>query len=247
MKPRSINIMNLRRHTLLDICDSGREAMLVELAGSGPDSAILRENYARVLLPAKAGGRVPGVVRREEGMLRPGWIPVGFSTPVPGKSGRLRVAAFARQEDIRRSITPYEILRLSSAPPRNSCTTALAVVSEQAKAFGLELGVWGSAALELYTGLPCTHQDSDLDLLVAVAPRDALSRFLLKLESMEEHFKLRIDVELDLPNGYGVHLKELFGKGRTVLGKSLTDVALLPREKILSELPQELTARSRLA
>jgi hypothetical protein len=49
---------------------------------------------------------------------------------------------------------------------------------------------------------------------------------------------LRIDVEIDLPNGYGVNLKELFGQGRTVLGKSLADVAMLSREQILAELPQ---------
>ena len=36
----------------------------------------------------------------------------------------------------------------------------------------------------------------------------------------------------------GVNLKELFGQGRTVLGKSLADVAMLSREQILAELPQ---------
>jgi phosphoribosyl-dephospho-CoA transferase len=75
-------------------------------------------------------------------------------------------------------------------------------------------------------------------LLVAVAPREQLYRFLLKVESLEEHLGLRIDVELDFPDGYGVNLKELFGQGRTVLGKSLVDVAMLPREQILFGLPQ---------
>jgi hypothetical protein len=52
--------------------------------------------------------------------------------------------------------------------------------------------------------------------------------------AIETHFDLRIDVELDLPNGYGVHLKELFGVGHTVIGKSLADVALFPREELLA-------------
>jgi phosphoribosyl-dephospho-CoA transferase len=231
--------MNLKRHTLLDITDSGRDAILADLAGSSPDGPLLRERYAPVLLPEMAGARVPGVVRREEGPLRPGWIPVGFSAPVPGRDGRLRVAAFVRREDIARRTSPYELLSWPGPPPRNPCTGALAAARREARALGLSLGVWGSAASELYTGLPCTHQDSDLDLLVAPAPREALFEFLRKIADIERDFALRIDIELDLPNGYGVHLKELFGQGQTVLGKSLADVALFPRERLWTELPQE--------
>jgi phosphoribosyl-dephospho-CoA transferase len=230
--------MDLKRHTMLDITDRGREYILAELSGDGPDSGLLMDKYAQILLPEKSGCRVPGIVRREEGTLRSGSIPIGFSSLMTGNEGRLRVAAFVRQEDVSRSTSPYELLSLMSAPPRNACNTALALVRNQARESGLVLGVWGSAALELYTGLPCTHQDSDLDLLVAVAPREALAHFLLKIESIEAHLDLRIDVELDLANGYGVHLKELFGSGRTVLGKSLIDVAMFPCEQIFAELPQ---------
>ncbi len=230
--------MGLKRHTLLDITDSGREDVLVELAGNGPDSDLLRDKYAQILLSENVGARVPGVARREEGTLRPGFIPVGFSSPMAGHEGRLRVAAFVRQKDVSRSTSPYELLSLMSAPPRNACNTALALARNQAQEMGLALGVWGSAALELYTELPCTHQDSDLDLLVAVAPRETLACFLLKIESIEAHLDLRIDIELDLASGYGVHLKELFGQGRTILGKSLIDVAMFSREQIFSELPQ---------
>jgi phosphoribosyl-dephospho-CoA transferase len=231
--------MDLKRHTLLDITDQGREFILAELAGSGSESIRLREKYAQILLPQAAGARVPGIARREEGNPRSGLIPVGFSAPLSGIDGRLRVAAFVRQEDVSRSTTPYELLMLITAPPRNACNKALALVREQAKMLGLVIGVWGSAALELYTGLPCTHDESDLDLLVAAAPREVLSCFLQKIVSIETHLDLRIDVELDLANGYGVHLKELFGRSHTVLGKSLNDVALLPREQVLTELPQE--------
>ncbi len=239
MAQYSINNMSLKRHTLLDISDRGREAMLVELAGSGPASARLREKYAQVLLPAQAGTRVPGIVRREEGALRPGSLPVGFSAPVAVPAGRMRVTAFTRLADIVRATSPYELLALPSSQPRNSCTSALAAAKRLAEAAGLCLGVWGSVAAELYTGLPCTHDDSDLDLLVKVAPRDVLAEFLKMIVAIESDFGLRIDVELDLSSGYGVQLKELFGQGRTVLGKGLSDVVLLPREQLLAELPQE--------
>jgi hypothetical protein len=84
---------------------------------------------------------------------------------------------------------------------------------------------------------------------VSVASREALAHFLLKIESIEVHLDLRIDVELDLASGYGVHLKELFGQNHTVLGKSLIAVAMFPREQIFAELPQEepVQIRSRVA
>lgn len=235
--------MELKRHSLIDITDPGREVILAGLAGDGPDSFKLREDYAQVLLPEMAGARIPGVARREEGALRPGCIPVGFSAPVRGDEGRLRLSAFVRNEDVARITSPYKLQALTTVPPRNACISALAVVSNQAQTLALDIGVWGSVALELYTGLPCTDQDSDLDLLVAAAPREALYQLLCKIEPIEKSFDLRIDIELDLANGYGVQLKELFGRGAKVLGKSLTDVALFPREQILMELPQEKTVQ----
>jgi phosphoribosyl-dephospho-CoA transferase len=93
--------------------------------------------------------------------------------------------------------------------------------------------------MELYTGLPCTYDGSDLDLIVAAVSQERLSRFMVEVNAMEEHFALRIDVEVDLPNGYGVQLKELLGQGRRILGKSITGVALLHRVRMLAELPQE--------
>lgn len=231
-------IMNWKRHTLIDVSDAGRKAILAELAGSGAHSAMIRKKFGRVLLPERAGVRVPGIVRREDGAPRFGFVPVGFSEPVSNGEGRLRIAAFARLEDVVGVTTPYEILSLP-IPRRTASTEALAAAKAHAEEAGLVLGVWGSAAMELYTGLPCTGRDSDLDLMVAAAPEEKLSRWMIEMEAMEERFGLRIDVELDLPNGYGVQLKELLDHGRTVLGKNMTGVALLPRAQILAELSHD--------
>ena len=227
--------MNWKRHTLIDVSDAGREAILAELAGSGTDSAILREKLGRVLLPERAGARVPGIIRREDGPSRLGCVPVGFSEPVSDGERRLRIAAFARLEDVVRVTSPYEIMSLP-LPRRTACTEALVAAKARARSLGLVLGVWGSVAMELYTGLPCTHERSDLDLIVAAVSRERLSCFMVEVKAMEERFALCIDVEVDLPNGYGVQLKELLGQGHTVLGKSITGVALFPRLEILAEL-----------
>ena len=45
-----------------------------------------------------------------------------------------------------------------------------------------------------------------------------------------------MDFELDLPNGYGVKLAEVFMETQTVLGKSLDDINLLSRKDIMEYL-----------
>ena len=92
--------MNFKRHTLIDVSDAGRECILAELAGSGAISLILRERFGRILLPELAGVRVPGIVRREEGSPRAGYVPVGFCEPISPGESRLRIAAFARLADV---------------------------------------------------------------------------------------------------------------------------------------------------
>jgi phosphoribosyl-dephospho-CoA transferase len=236
-------LMNLKRHTLIDVSDAGRECILAELAGSGTTRAILREKFGRILLPELAGIRVPGIVRREEVSPRSGCVPVGFCEPISRGEGRLRLAAFARLEDVVRVISPYELVLLPICR-RTASTAALIAAKTCAKALDLVLGVWGSAAMELYTGLPCTHEGSDLDLLLAAASLKKLSRFMDEIIFLEERFALRIDVELELPNGYGVHLQELLGQGHTVIGKSITGVALFSREQMLAELPYDSSAAS---
>jgi phosphoribosyl-dephospho-CoA transferase len=228
--------LSLKRHTLVDISDAGREAILAEVAARGPISAAMRERLKAVLLPDGSGVRVPGTVRREDGSIPPGCVPVGFSDLFPNGGERLRVAAFACIEDILSVTSPYDAAALP-VPARSSVMRALAAAKERAASLALPLGVWGSAAIELYTGLPCTREGSDLDLLVGPAPLEVLSAFMGAMRGLEDAFHLRIDVEVDLPSGYGVQLRELLGGGRTLLGKGLTDAALFPRAEVLAGLP----------
>jgi phosphoribosyl-dephospho-CoA transferase len=217
--------MDWKRHTMLDISDAGRDAILAELAGDDP---LLREKLGDLLLPERSGVRIPGIVRREESAPRPGCVAVGFCGSAAVDFVRMRVAAFVNPDDVVRITTPYELLSLPIAH-RTLSTRALAAASAQAGALGMNLGVWGSAALEIYTGLPYTHNDSDLDLLVAATSRESLCRFLEEIKVLEERFGLRIDAEVDLPGGFGVH--------RKIIGKSLDGVEMLSREQILADLP----------
>ena len=51
--------------------------------------------------------------------------------------------------------------------------------------------------------------------------------------------EINMDFELDLPNGYGVKLAEMFMETQTVLGKSLEDVSLLNRKDVMQYLKSE--------
>jgi phosphoribosyl-dephospho-CoA transferase len=229
---------SFKRHDLLDVSDAGRSRILDDLTALHRLSDKQRALFACVLLQQETGTRVPGVVRREDGPAHPGLIPVGFSSPTKKCGKRLRVAAFVRPEEIVRVTSPYDVLSLRGATlPHNACTEALAAAKDRAQSMGLLLGVWGSAALEIQMGQRCTDDDSDLDLLLAETSIDKLLAFLGEVSAMEDEHKVRIDVELDLTNGYGVHLKELFGKGRSVLGKGKDDVVMLSREQVLAGLP----------
>ena len=119
-----MHLTGLKRHTMVDVSDEGREFILTELAGGGNDSTVLRDKFGRILLPEKAGVRVPGIVRREEVSPRAGCVPVGFCEPVSRGEARLRIAAFARTEDVIRVVTPYELIS-TDIPMRTASMTAL--------------------------------------------------------------------------------------------------------------------------
>lgn len=219
-----------KRHTLLVLTGQGRERAYASLDKQTLESAPKAE-IRRLVRDGYGDVKIPGIVRREESLeYLPEMVPVGFVAPVLNNGARIRVPAFVREQDVVRAITPYDALS-QGFDLRNACLAALAEAMETARESGVVLGVWGSASMELCTGLTYTHDGSDLDLLVKSAPEHRLRDFLSNLTRLEGKHGVRIDVELDLPNGYGVQLKEMAANVRSVLGKSATAVSLLPRDQ----------------
>ena len=97
------------------------------------------------------------MVRRADDGARPGWIPVGFSDPSPAEEGRLRIRAFARQSDVVKVTSPYEAVFLPVPRPTPGAGSLEAAVA-LGRSLGISVGVWGSVALELYTGYPALEQ-----------------------------------------------------------------------------------------
>lgn len=233
------------RHTLLDINGAGRLRIFNEAVakGYGPDvcSAILLPETQKTRNDSMAGDKkffaVPGIVRREDTAPRPGEIAVGFTSETSGAMGRLRLAGFVLPGEVLRTRTPVDVLQAALGSASFSRTPALQAL-EAIVSCGLHetrVGVWGSAGLELATGRKYTHNMSDLD--VQLQPQTDLSRELLeewhaRILIVERRFEIRIDAEIQLENGYGISLKECCKNTKTVLGKGLLDVRLLPMDVV---------------
>lgn len=224
------------RHTLVFPTEEGRRRILEEWPGSlgWPQK---REIVESVLF-ASQGRPMPGIARREEMAPREGMLPVGFCSPRSGPEGRSRIAAFVRTDEIEALLSPFDILQKEKFSATTPALKALEEMARAAAEKGVALGVWGSAALELTTGMAFTHAMSDLDILLRPAAPAALKDFLAALSEAEKRHGIRIDAELALANGFGVSLKELFETpaSKTVLGKSMQSVELLDKAEIIAAL-----------
>lgn len=187
---------------------------------------------ARHLIADRHGGvSIPAIIRRGE-FQDAGGIAVGFASPYLVDDRRVRVATAVPEREIARVTSPYQIPTMDYEQ-RTGCLRALAEISGET---ALKLGIWGSAGLEIYTGLPYTHGKSDLDLLVEAAPMSELRRFWEQATVIGRRYGCRVDIEVDLPSGYGVKALELLQDSEYVLGKSLSEVKLIDRTTVLTML-----------
>lgn len=219
----------LKRHNLVFVSEQGKEKIWRELAAkyTGLPGQLVEE----VL---KGEVDIPGFVRRSEKKSEA--VALGFVHYKRIDGNRIRIGAFTADEDIVTIMTPYEVMQRKAfaTEARTPCLEAVAKLFALAEIFDLQVGILGSAALELVTGLPYTDTYSDIDLLVKPAPYNRLLQFYRAAQA--SFGDINMDFELDLPNGYGVKLAEIFMETQTVLGKSLDDVNLLSRKDIMEYL-----------
>jgi phosphoribosyl-dephospho-CoA transferase len=230
--------MQLHRHDLLEISKQGRQWALDHL-GSTTCFQVNRTEAARLIAPEFRAVKAPGIVRREEGEGLPGAIPVGFSSPFRIDGRRFRLPAFVKADEILKITTPYQVLE-SDIPDRIECLKALREIKNEALKADVSLGVYGSAALEIYTGLPYTHDDSDLDLVIKAVDQQRLTAFTERAQAIGRRFNCRLDIELDLPSGHGVKMAEVLSGSDLVLGKSVGGVDLLQRSDVLAMCEREV-------
>lgn len=215
----------LNRHDLIEISTSERYRIFATLQEfyQGEELIKLQDLF-------KGDVSIPGIVRRAE-QAAAGLVALGFVHPTRGAQKRFRVASFAYYGQIERHLTPYNVLELDFKAS-NSCLNCLQQLNSLARNYQLALGVLGSAALEIATGLKYTDSVSDIDLLIKASNYEQLLTFYQAAINITKGVKL--DVEIELPNGYGIKLAELARDSNTILGKSLTDVQLLSKKEIIN-------------
>lgn len=219
-----------RRHDLVTIVPAARARQAVEVLGDEAWWPVAEVD--RLRRGVIDGVALPAVVSRQEPGLA--GFAVGFASPYRQEGNRLRGRAVVSPQAVCLIRDPYQVIAESR------CTTVpdlpvFGVLDEAwalAAAAGLPCGVFGSAALALATGLPYCHEGSDLDLVVKMGPLDAVEGFHRAVCDLVVKSGVAIDVELELPDGAGIKLAELFDGGNTVLAKGFTGVRLMDKDEV---------------
>lgn len=185
----------------------------------------------------EVGSCIPGIVRRQENTL-PDFVDVGFSSPRRVNGIHYRVSASIPIRDIGEIMTPFKVMQIAQRNKKTPNKHALLKLVSIAEPFGMCLGLLGSHALQLVTGLPYVSTPSDIDL-VAKGPMGNLRDFAFGMMNCEKEFQITTDTEVRIQtvaNGiYDVKLAELITAKTSIVGKGIADVKLLHMEDDLKE------------
>lgn len=217
----------LKRHDLLWLNDAGREAAL---RTARPFLADATADQVATLLRRK---EIPAIVSRQEER-HEGHLAAGFASPEKYDGARLRVAVLADLDKVEQTMTPFQVAEQiadADTPPRRSLLEALLNAGEHS---GIAVGFFGSTALQTVTGLPYCDETSDVDVYIKKNNADAnLQTFHAAVLDLERESGIRIDVEYEYREIYGIKLKEIFAGRKLVLAKGLYSVELFPSSSVL--------------
>lgn len=184
---------------------------------------------------AFASEPVPGIVCAAKGPLPAGYVQLGVSFPFRDDGSRVRAAFALPQERIGQAHSPYDVLQRLQT---DSFEGAAALIGLRAlcETHGVEAGLFGSAALQILTGLPYMESGSDVDAVVRPASFARLRLIHTGLAALRADHQRKFDVEATLPDGTGVKLNELMSSTTTVVGRGIDGVRLLDWVAVVRDL-----------
>lgn len=226
--------MTLARHLLADLTLLDRDDLAAR-AIEGLLPPFRTDAVAKRVAECFAEAPLPGIVCRPTLPLGAGEIQLGISFPFREDGARVRSAIVVAEHKIASFTDPFAVACGAEAlgAPLGDCLRALIV---RAGVRGVRLGVIGSAASEIVTGLAYTSTASDIDLVLATAPASALHQFAVDAAEIAAAHGIHVDAEVDLGDGCGVKLDEILSSSRTLLAKTLEDVRMLERSEVMAAL-----------
>lgn len=171
----------------------------------------------------------PVMVRRCMPSDVPGRVPVAVALP-PG----------ARSRRVALQIAPTDILAREAAVPLADTIAAAPgawrVMLESVVSLGerhdITPFVFGSILWQHRTGLQYLRSESDLDLLWFVTDAPRAAALACDLSAIAARVPVQIDGEFILPDGGGVHWRELSGNASELLVKTMRGVERRPRASL---------------
>lgn len=224
--------MTVDRHQLADLSRFDRGDLVAQVVEGllPPFRDAMTVSRVRATLFAQA---LPGIVARPSAPIGEDRVQLGIAFPFRVSGGRVKSAVVVDARKVAAFTDPFVVAR-GAAALGGAIGAALREFARIAQLLGLRLGVIGSAAMEIVTGLPYTTAGSDLDLVVAGGDVHALQAFSAAMQARRDG--VRVDAEVMLRPGGGVKLAEFVSGSRSLILKEISDVRLIAREEVIAAL-----------
>ena len=152
--------------------------------------------------------------------------------PLPPAYGKQRIAFSFPASAGLKALPPITLHEVAQTAP-TAWHTVVAALLDLGEALKAPPRVFGALLWEHATGLPYLSATSDLDLLWRVPDARTAAQLIEGLLRIDAGGPVRIDGELELPDGAGVNWRELGNAGSDpdggVLVKTMDGVAFRPR------------------
>lgn len=182
----------------------------------------------RLLADWVASGH-PLIVARQDGGLGAGQIRLGLA--LPPALGKRRLAFRVGRADIVRSTPPPALSAANFDALPADWQALLATLRGEPAIMATSPRIFGSAALQMTTGLACLGAESDLDLLLTPPDWTAALAACRALGALDDpQRRPRLDGEIRNGAGEAVAWRELAADARQLLAKGNTSVRLVGRE-----------------
>jgi phosphoribosyl-dephospho-CoA transferase len=201
----------LRRHDLLRVQPTAWDAMLH--CHPALADVPLVASWARL-------GR-PVIVRRRMAGDSADGVPAAL--PLPPSYGKRRLA-FGIASGAAVAALPPLLLRNAATTAPSTWRPIIAALLNLGEAVGVAPRVFGALLWQHATGLPYLTARSDLDLLWSISDKQTAASLVEGLLRLDAEGPVRLDGELELPDGAAVNWRELAQDGNQLLVKTMDTV-----------------------